>query len=391
MELWNRMTEFLLRFIDEYDDQAIFLLLFMEESGIPLPTPGDMYMVLGGVRVAQGKMTLPWVLFLLEMASVLGASVLYWAAARGGRPLLYRYGRYIGMDRAKLDRAEAALTKHGPLAVIFGRLIPGLRMPTVIAAGVFGVPYWQFLPAVAVGALPYNAVFVVLGMWLGPQAIEVLAAPRFSMRLIVSSVIFLGLGAFLVLMYRRAARVRLLEREPAPEVRRIETSMLAGFLATVEMGMGVNVLLYLLAALELRVPERALISFFERASEQFAEGSSLRLVALILTVLVVGGLLWGIVYSHLAIPLLRMKAWQRGILFSMLPLAASTLVLMPLLGAGPLGLGLGVGLLPLAGEVLRNLLFGLGLATSYSLLRAARQRPVRAAALGVGEVAGEAL
>jgi hypothetical protein len=56
-------------------------------------------------------------------------------------------------------------------------------------------------------------------------------------------------------------------------------------------------------------------------------------------------------------------------------------VLMPLLGAGPLGLGLGAGLLPLAGEMLRNAFFGVGLATSYSLLQGARRGPTTAVAL----------
>ena len=65
-----------------------------------------------------------------------------------------------------------------------------------------------------------------------------------------------------------------------------------------------------------------------------------------------------------------------------LPLAVSVLVMLPLLGAGPLGLGLDAGLVPLAGEVLRNALFGVGLTTSYSLLRVARQRSARAAAEG---------
>ena len=55
-------------------------------------------------------------------------------------------------------------------------------------------------------------------------------------------------------------------------------------------------------------------------------------------------------------------------------------MVLPLLGAGPLGLGLGAAPVPLAGEVLRNALFGVALAASYSLLRVARQRPARAAA-----------
>jgi hypothetical protein len=46
------------------------------------------------------------------------------------------------------------------------------------------------------------------------------------------------------------------------------------------------------------------------------------------------------------------------------------------IGAGLFGLGLGDGLLPVAGEAFRNALFGVGLGASYSLLQLARQRPV---------------
>ena len=181
-------------------------------------------------------------------------------------------------------------------------------------------------------------------------------------------------------MYRRAGAVRQLAREPAPEVRKLETSAMAGLLATLQMGMGLNVLLYLLGALDVGPPERALLRFLDQASSRFADGNSVRFVALLVAVVFVGGFAWAVVYSHLAVPLLRLPPWLRGLAFSALPLAFSVLVLMPLLGAGPLGLGLEAGLLPLAGEVVRNALFGVGLAASYSLLRVARQRPARAVA-----------
>jgi len=71
--------------------------------------------------------------------------------------------------------------------------------------------------------------------------------------------------------------------------------------------------------------------------------------------------------------------WIRGLLFSLLPLLISTLVVMPALGAGPLGLGMGAALMALAGEFFRNALYGVGLALAYSLLRVARGRPARAA------------
>jgi membrane protein DedA with SNARE-associated domain len=380
MQFWARMSELLLGFVDSYDDQTIFLLVFIEECGIPLPLPGDLIMMLAGYRVAQDKMNLVWVLFLLESATVLGASILYWLAARGGRPLLYRYGRYIHCDRAKLDRAEAWLQRRGAVAVVLGRIIPGLRIPTALAAGAFGMPYPTFLPALALGAFLYIAFFVLLGMWVGPQAIEVIAWPRVSMRAVASVVVFVGLGAFLVVMYRRLAPIRRLAREPASEARRIETSLLAGLLATLEMWMGIDVLLYSLSALGLGVPERALFRFLDQAAARFVAGNDIRFAALMLAFTFVGGLVWAVLYSHVAIPLLRPLApWLRGLVFSALPLAVSVLIVMPVAGAGVLGLGLDAGLLPLVGEVLRNALFGVGLGVSYSLLRLARQRPARAA------------
>jgi membrane protein DedA with SNARE-associated domain len=381
MQLWARMSELLLGLVDNYDDQAIFLLVFIEECGVPLPLPGDLIMMVAGYRVAQDKMNLVWVLFLLESATVLGSSILYWLAARGGRPLLYRYGRYIHCDRAKLDRAEAWLQHRGAVAIVLGRIIPGLRIPTVLAAGAFGMPYPRFLPALALGAFLYIAFFVLLGMWVGPQAMEALAWPSLSMRAVASILVFIGLGAFLVMMYRRLAPIRQLAREPASEARKIETSLLAGLLATLEMWMGVDVLLYSLGALDLGVPERTLLQFFDQAAARYAAGNGVRFAALMLAFTFVGGLVWAVIYSHVAIPLLRPLApWLRGLAFSALPLAFSVLIIMPVVGVGFLGLGLDAGLLPLVGEALRNALFGVGLGVSYSLLRLARQRPARAAA-----------
>jgi membrane protein DedA with SNARE-associated domain len=382
VELWNRMSELMLSLIDTYDDQAIFLWLLIEETGFPLPLPGDMAMLLAGYRVGQGKMNLFWALFLLELATVLGASVLYWVGARGGRPLLQRYGRYVRLDRDKLDRAESWIQRRQAVAIIVGRITPGLRNVTVIAAGVFGVPYRTFLPSFALGSFIYIAFFFSLGMWVGPQALETIGEVRLSMRAVVSVVLFVALGAFLLVMYRRAAPVRALAREPAPEVLQLETSVMAGLLATLEMGLGVNVLLYLLSALALGAPERALVQFFDHAAARYAGGDGVRFVALGLATTFVAGLGWAVLYTHVAVPLLRpIPPWLRGLVFSLAPLAVSVLIVMPAMGAGLLGLGLGAGLVPFAGEVVRHAIYGVGLAASYSLLRIARQRPARAAAL----------
>ena len=76
MDLWHRLAESMLDLIDRYDAPAIFLWLFIEETGVPLPLPGDLAILLAGYRAAQGSMDPLRALLLLEAATLLGGSVL---------------------------------------------------------------------------------------------------------------------------------------------------------------------------------------------------------------------------------------------------------------------------------------------------------------------------
>ena len=367
------MTRLLLDLLERYDELAVALLVFVDEAGAPNPVPSDLAVMLAGHRIAQGEMSLLPTFLLLEAALVVGASIYYWLGARGGRPLLYRYGRHIRLGPERLDRIGERLRRHGALAVGAGRLIPGLRGLTVLAAGAFGVPYRAFLPALVLSGGVYLGILLYLGAWLGPRALGVIAGLRVPMRLALTALLFVALGGFLVLLYRRAARGGQLPARGTPDPARIETAALAGFLATIEMGLGLNLLLYALSALGARLPEQTLLQLVRGAAERYTAGSTPRMVALLVFAVPVVHVLWAVLYARVGAVRLPGGPGTRGLLFSLLPLAVSVLVVLPLLGAGPLGLGLGAGLVPLAGELLRNGLFGVGLGASYALLLDARR------------------
>jgi membrane protein DedA with SNARE-associated domain len=377
--VWERIADVLFGLLDRYDDLMVFVLVFIEEAGVPLPLPGDLVMVVAGLRIADGRMSLPLTMLLLEGATLLGASLLYWLAARGGRPLLQRYGRYIHLDHERLDKAEGWVRRHGALAVIAGRIIPGLRIPTAMAAGVFGIRYPVFISALACGSFIYIAFWVGVGYFFGPEALTLLHSVRVPLRALLSLVLFVGLGAFLIVLYRRSGRIRHLPRVPASEPRRLEMSVLAGFMATLEMGLGTNAALYLLSLAGLREPEREIVELATLGADRFFQGDLFRFAVALTALLFVGGIGWAVVYTHAIRPFLPWPAWVNGLVFSLLPLCASLLVLLPLLGGGWFGLGLQAGLIPAFGEALRNGLFGLGLGSSYALLYAARQPLARTA------------
>ena len=158
------------RFLMEYGYVAFFALSLIEESGVPLPLPGDGIMLFAGYLSSIGRLSLGLAFVAMESGTLVGASILHFIGRRGGRPLLYRYGRYLHLDRPRLELIESWLSRHAFLSIVAGRLIPGLRIPTSFVSGVFLIPYRIFLPAVAIGSSLYILFFMFLGASLGREA-----------------------------------------------------------------------------------------------------------------------------------------------------------------------------------------------------------------------------
>lgn len=149
-------------------------LLYIEEAGIPLPAPGDVFILYAGAHVPHSALPLAaaWLGFVLVVLA--GASTLYWISRRLGRDLAHSgMGRLIHVTPERLDRAEAWFARYGALAIIFGRHVPGLRIPITVACGVLRVSYRLFAVCVAIA----SAVWA--GFWLGVGAVFGLRAEAF--------------------------------------------------------------------------------------------------------------------------------------------------------------------------------------------------------------------
>jgi membrane protein DedA with SNARE-associated domain len=174
MDWSTHLLPILAAFLDQYGLLSAFVLLLLEEAGVPLPVPGDVLMLVVGVRVHQSHLVLWQVLAVMEAATVLGAGSLYAVSAHAGRPLAYRYGRFLRLNPERLGRAEDWIRQGGWRAIVLLRLVPGLRIATVVGCGIFGVPFRLFLPALAFGGFGYLVVYTLLGYFVGPEILAVL-------------------------------------------------------------------------------------------------------------------------------------------------------------------------------------------------------------------------
>jgi membrane protein DedA with SNARE-associated domain len=153
--------------VHEHQALGLFLVIFAEELGIPLPAPGDVAIAWGGYLTTTGAIAYPMAYVAVIGGAVTGSFCLYSLSKRFGYPFLVRFGRYIGLHPQRLDRAARAFQRWGPWAIIVGRHIPGMRIVLSAFAGVFQIKARVFVPCVLISASIWAAIFLEIGRLLG--------------------------------------------------------------------------------------------------------------------------------------------------------------------------------------------------------------------------------
>ncbi len=150
--------------------------IWVAVESVIIPIPSELVLPFAGFLIGQGTAIepltgQPWNLWLVTLAGTIGATVgaliAYAIGYFGGRPIIERWGRYLGISAADLTRAEDFFDRHGTKAAFFGRLIPVIRSLVSFAAGVARMPLLPFTVFTALGSLPFTFVLAFAGVQLG--------------------------------------------------------------------------------------------------------------------------------------------------------------------------------------------------------------------------------
>jgi membrane protein DedA with SNARE-associated domain len=146
------------------------LLVFENATGI---TPSEIILGLAGwMLIAEHQITpamIPLGGFYAAVGSVLGASLAYWAARLGGRPLVDKMARWVRIRPAHISRAELQFQRFGAGLVLVGRVIPGIRTLISIPAGLARMNFMKFLAATFVGAYLWCTLLIGCGYMFGHE------------------------------------------------------------------------------------------------------------------------------------------------------------------------------------------------------------------------------
>jgi membrane protein DedA with SNARE-associated domain len=144
---------------------VVFFGVLLENAG--LPVPGETILLAGAALARFGHLSLPYVVATAAAGAVLGDNVGFYIGRRGGRVLLERHGRRLGLTPARLAQFDAFFARHGAKTVFIARFVTGLRVVGAILAGASRLEWGRFLVFNAAGALAWSVTFGVVGYLLG--------------------------------------------------------------------------------------------------------------------------------------------------------------------------------------------------------------------------------
>jgi membrane protein DedA with SNARE-associated domain len=152
-------------FLTQAGYAAIFLFGFLEACCVPIPS--EVTFGFAGVLAYQGHLDIVAVIIVGTVAELGGSLVSYAVGRAGGRPLVHRFGRYLLVTHADIDRAERFFAGRGAWAVPLGRALPVVRTFVSIVAGFIEMPPLLFGILSLLGTTAWVTTISLIGYGVG--------------------------------------------------------------------------------------------------------------------------------------------------------------------------------------------------------------------------------
>jgi membrane protein DedA with SNARE-associated domain len=151
------MFDWIVQLIGRGGYAGIALMMFLENIFPPIPS--WLVMPLAGFEASSGRFSPVLVVISGTIGSTAGAVCWYWL------------GRLVGLDR--LRGAGRWFDRHGAPAVMFGRVVPIVRILISLPAGLFRLRLRRFVLFTAIGDTVWNGALTAAGYALRSRYADV--------------------------------------------------------------------------------------------------------------------------------------------------------------------------------------------------------------------------
>jgi membrane protein DedA with SNARE-associated domain len=155
-------------YLAKYGYYAVFILVFLQELGIPNPITNELVLIFCGYLSYTGTLNFYKVILVAISADFMGTTILFFVFYSFSKWLIEHSPKWLPLTGETIEKLKKHLLKRGNRSVFIGRLTPFLRGYVSVAAGMLHVDRKAFLGTVIVSAVTWSGGLVLLGRLIGP-------------------------------------------------------------------------------------------------------------------------------------------------------------------------------------------------------------------------------
>ncbi len=155
-------------YIGKYGYVIIFLLVFLQELGIPNPITNELVLMFSGYLSYTHRLTLLKVVAVAITADFTGTSILFFVFYFFGKRIIAHKPKWLPLRISTIDKLKLYVNKRGLWSIYVGRLIPFMRGYISVVAGILHIKPQKFITIVILSAITWSGGLVLLGRVFAP-------------------------------------------------------------------------------------------------------------------------------------------------------------------------------------------------------------------------------
>ena len=149
--------------VTQYGVMAVVAILVIGIFGLTIPIPDEVMMLIVGYFTQSEALDYVTAMILCIIGAIIGMFVSYIIGRAVGRPVIVRFGKWVGITEKRLQRIEGWIMKYGPLSIVVSYFIPGIRHITFYLCGITRMRWQTYLMYASMGAIIWCIIFISIG------------------------------------------------------------------------------------------------------------------------------------------------------------------------------------------------------------------------------------
>ena len=185
---------------------GLFLAALIDATGFPFP--GRALLVAAGAATAEDWGQVALMTAAGALGAVVGDHLWYVAGRLGAGDRLTKFYCKLSLASGRCEaRARSRFDRFGPLAIVIGRFVAGVRLFAAPMAGGGAISYPRFLLFELIGGVAWAGLFVAVGYLLGAPARALIERHGWGVPLaIIAGLTVLGPAAIILVRLARRRR-----------------------------------------------------------------------------------------------------------------------------------------------------------------------------------------